>query len=159
MSKNKKLGSPAGRWVFWKWFIILEKDNPEEIYLKRLRVIQTPLVSLYIHWINKPDNDRGPHDHPWAFLSFIVRGGYTEKFHKDPYSHASRTKTHKRFSLHRMGLKSAHRITYAKPNTITAIITGPRKRNWGFYVPDAPGSKSIKFVPWEVYDKAGFELP
>jgi hypothetical protein len=148
----KKLASPSGRWVFWKWFKIMDKENPEEIYLKRLRFIQTPYFGIYVHWINRPDNDRGPHNHPWPFTSFILRGGYSEDLYRQPMFRTGEVqhRTWGRFSLHSVALSAAHRITSAKPGTISVIFMGKRSCDWGFYINEPDG---VRFYNWEVYDK------
>jgi hypothetical protein len=38
---------------------------------------------MYVHWIYQPDDDRDPHDHPWPFVSFVIRGGYAERLFAD----------------------------------------------------------------------------
>lgn len=36
------------------------------------------LPSIRIHRIKKSDDDRALHDHPWKFVTFILKGGYYE---------------------------------------------------------------------------------
>lgn len=36
-------------------------------------------IAVRIHHILRSDNDRHLHDHPWAFLSIVLRGGYWEE--------------------------------------------------------------------------------
>jgi hypothetical protein len=53
-------------------------------YLVRLRIVQTPWFGIYLHDIHEDDGDRDPHNHPWSFLSFVLRGYYTERVYPDP---------------------------------------------------------------------------
>lgn len=76
-------------WAFMRWADIPSKQSPGQVYLRRLRVAQTPLCGLYLHWINEPDTDRDLHDHPWVFWSLILRGGYSEDILDDIGSQAS----------------------------------------------------------------------
>lgn len=43
-------------------------------------------LSLKIHKIVRPDNDRCEHDHPWWFVRLILYGGYKEIVHGKTYS-------------------------------------------------------------------------
>lgn len=36
-------------------------------------------IAVRVHRILRSDNDRHLHDHPWAFLSVVLRGGYHEE--------------------------------------------------------------------------------
>lgn len=140
------LASPSGppirdpykgdvRWAFWKWADIESAIFPGYTYLRRLRIFQTPLFALYLHFIFEPDLDRDAHDHPCNFWSLIVRGGYEERVyrnldHRDYYSTPHRWR---RGSIHRMPTYWAHRIVELTPGTITLCWFGRRKRQWGFW--------------------------
>lgn len=142
------VGQRSPRWAFMQRMTIPCESG--EIYLARLRIVQTPWFGVYLHDINEPDADRDPHDHPWTFYSLVLRGSYTEELH--PYPHVDNTvirpQTWRRWSLHRMGRETAHRITYAAPGLRTLIFTGPRRRNWGFYTQPWGG-----FVSWQDYER------
>lgn len=146
--KNNEYGQ---RWSFLDVFNIPDPTG-RLVYLKRLRVVQTPLFGLYVHWINLPDDDRDPHDHPWNFLSAVLRGGYTEVVYKyDEHSDGPTLvaeTTHGRWSAHRMPTDRAHRITHLQPQTVTLILTGRRSRDWGFWT-------EAGWVPWRQYDRTG----
>lgn len=38
-----------------------------------------PRFGIRIHEILRSDMDMNPHDHPWAFVTFILKGGYFER--------------------------------------------------------------------------------
>lgn len=147
MSQAKVTGQRSPRWAFMQKMTIPCENGL--VYLARLRIVQTPWFAVYLHDIYEPDGDRDPHDHPWTFWSFVLRGGYTEALHPFPHvdSSFSTPNVWKRFTLHRMGQESAHRITEIQPGLKTLIFTGPRTRNWGFHTEDG-------FVPWQQYEKA-----
>ena len=69
------------RWIMLEGFQIVKNDKP---YLDRLRVVQTPLFSIYLHRIHTPDVDEFPHDHPWWFASLVLSGAYVECVYSDP---------------------------------------------------------------------------
>lgn len=37
-------------------------------------------IRLVLHQFHRSDNDRHYHDHPWNFISLILKGGYIEHF-------------------------------------------------------------------------------
>lgn len=141
------------RWAILKPFDIYAKDGSGDVYLHRFRLIQTPLFAIYIHDLNLPDTDRHPHDHPWTFWSFVLRGGYTETvycddtrtFHPNGVRYDRRWN---RWSWHRMNITDAHMIRSVQPNTKTLVITGRRRREFDFWTEDGP-------VVWTDYIKAG----
>lgn len=131
-----------------KRFTIVKDD---EIYLDRLRLVQTPWFGVYLHHIYKPDEDRAVHDHPWAFGSLVLRGGYREMFINDPHCDMPpEYRKWSRWSWHRMTTRSAHQITSVLPKTVTLVIVGRKVRDWGFWPePDV-------FVPWREYLAKGW---
>lgn len=115
-------------------------------YLSRLRIVATPLFCLYLHRIHASDGDRDLHSHPWSFVSMILRGGYIEVLASadDPKRGWVRART--RWSVHRHPFKLIHRIEIVAPGTVTLVLTGRRRDNWGFYTDNG-------FVPWQEYTR------
>lgn len=143
-------GRRSPRWALWARLEIPCKDGL--LYLARLRIIQTPWFGVYLHDIHEPDGDRDPHNHPWSFLSIVLRGSYTEVVH--PYPELSRDTQYqqhwRRFSIHRMGRSSAHRIVHLDRPLKTLLLVGPRRHSWGFFTHDGYRDWSeYKDVEWE----------
>lgn len=141
-------GKRSPRWAFMQRMTIPCEDGTD--YLTRLRIVQTPWFGVYLHDLMGPDKD-DPHDHPWDFYSFIVKGAYTETVHPAPavdLSIGKYTRTWRQFSWHRMDRYWAHRIWYVAPGTKSLIFVGKRSRTWGFY-------KDGEWIPWETYEDAG----
>lgn len=137
-------GQRSPRWALWARMTI-PCDNGL-MYLARLRIIQTPWFGIYVHDIYEPDSDRDPHNHPWSFISIVLRGHYTETVYPESDVHSEpTTKDHYRFSMHKMGRRSAHRITHACPRLKTLILVGPRRSGWGFFT-------DAGYVPWQRYE-------
>lgn len=158
MSKHdprKVTGQRSPRWGFNLKTTIPCKDGTD--YLIRRRLIQTPLFGVYVHGIHEDDGNRDPHNHPWSFLSIVLRGEYRERYYADPIGARLSyvTKTHRRFSIHRMGRKAAHRIVYAAPGLKTLILVGPRKESWGFFREKKDRSLVVggTFVDWKDYER------
>jgi hypothetical protein len=119
------------RWALNERFVIGQPGNP---MMERWRLLQTPWLGIYVHFIYREDLDPVPHDHPWQFRSLVLRGGYNEMFWPD-----ARTWTHcymqrfRRWSWHRFPLAAGHRITSVDPGTVTLVLVGRKVRTWGFW--------------------------
>lgn len=130
-----------------------------EPFLDRWGLVHERLGGFYVHRIAGPDPGLDLHDHPWGFVSIILRGGYEEEvapcavldyFGGQTYRALtcwSTRRTWRRWTAHRMPLTIAHRITATKPNTWTLVLRGPTRRPWGFYVDGG-------WVVWDEYDYA-----
>lgn len=139
-------GQRSPRWALWARMTIPCENGL--IYLARLRVIQTPWFGIYVHDIYEPDADRDPHNHPWSFISIVLRGEYAEALHPDANDlDTKRLKVYKRWSAHRMNRTAAHRIIWAAPGLKTLILVGPRRSNWGFFT-------DAGYQPWQQYEGA-----
>lgn len=140
-------GQRSPRWALNAKMAIPCRDGIP--YLFRRRLIQTPWFGVYLHDIFEPDGDRDPHNHPWSFLSVVLRGGYTERLHRIPWVDLSwnKAQTWRRGSVHYMGRDTAHRIIKTEPGLMTLIITGPRRSSgWGFFTEGG-------WVSWQEYEK------
>jgi hypothetical protein len=137
-----KYGHSTGNlWAFWKWADTPSQINEGQVYLRRLRVVNTPWFSLMVHWINEPDTGRWPHDHPWAFYSWVVRGEYTEDLY-DILGWIIDKRVHKQGSVHLMSFDLAHRITSISDGLMTVVLTGKRQRRFRFWTPEGK-------IPWD----------
>lgn len=95
--------------------------------------------SLRLHEIITPDYDPHMHDHPWTFLSMVLRGGYTEQrpASTEPCFTGSRElsflayRTPGSIALRRC--TDRHLISYVEPDTWTLVALGPKRHWWGFY--------------------------
>lgn len=100
----------------------LELDGP----LLRRWVLVTPLGTFRVHHLCAPDVAHY-HDHPWSFLSVVVRGWYVEEFpdgdtiRRGPGSLAWRSSR----VLHRVAAVS-------EGGAWTLVFTSPRRKSWGF---------------------------
>lgn len=145
------MNRPSPRWALLERFDIPDANDPTVTYLRRWRIVQTPWFGILLHRIYLPDSDRDPHDHPWDFTSIVLRGGYTEHVY---WPHATgigiyKETTWRLLSVHRITRDLAHRITTLQPGTVTLVLTGPRRREWGFWTEDG-------WVHWRTYVDAKF---
>jgi hypothetical protein len=135
-----------GRWGLLSGIDIGADGDP---YLDRLRLLETPWLAVYLHHIHRPDKDPDPHDHPWAFVSLVLCGGYREyvwpdKRDEDRWYERARP----RWSLRRLDRRAAHLISEITGPLWTLVVTGPRRGEWGFW-------QGGRFVPWQDYPGPG----
>jgi hypothetical protein len=123
-----------GWWSLKPHFIIGDR------YLLRWYVIpRNPWLNVYLHKFLHDDEDRALHDHPWWFVSVMLKGEYREivgdavdqdlLFRRAP-SIAFRRARH------------AHRVVLSKLlgggslPCWTLVVTGRVTRDWGFHCKD-----------------------
>lgn len=99
---------------------------PECPYLIRWR-LETPLGSIRVHHWLGPDDDRAFHDHPWWFLTLVVRGGYEDR-NPGGTDRLRAGSVRFRRALHR------HTVVPAGSGAWTVMVTGKRTRSWGFWL-------------------------
>lgn len=134
-------------WQFMNRFIIRMPDG--SIYLDRLRIISTPYFGIMLHKFTGPDAEPYLHDHPWSFISIILRGGYSERFRNN--MDRSISERHIRFFNFKRK-DDAHYIYALDRNpSWSLVIHGRRLRTWGFYVPDEKNLSEtfVEFESWE----------
>ena len=126
-----------------KWGLLQARvisDGGDTVYMKRLTILLTPWFSIKLHRIYRPDRDRDLHDHPWTFLSILLRGTYLEDTVDGP--RLVRWWNWKR-------AEGRHSIKWTSRTPIwTLVFTGPKRRVWGFWV-----DEGTRFVSWEKYDE------
>lgn len=104
-----------------------EKLGMEECpYMIRWR-IETRWGSLRLHHWRAPDDDRHFHDHPWGFTTVVLAGGYTDRSPEGD-DHLRRGSIRHRPAEHQ------HTVVPDQGGAWTLVITGPKIRDWGFWV-------------------------
>lgn len=147
-NKNKKWFEKVADYcrAYGKSRMIYDRVS-QEPYLERLyflpRWMTLFLFRAVIHRFWKSDHEcDGLHDHPWPYLTIVLRGGYIEhRLNKPP-----RTVRAGQFIFARA--KHLHRIELLDEgqDTWTLFIMGPRIRKWGFVV-----GEPMQWVPWKTW--------
>lgn len=110
-------------------------------YLVRYSIFSCRWFAVKVHNILISD-DACLHDHPWAFITFILKGSYTEETQgyildenaERLIMHTHKQKLYKRFSLLYRPMYHIHRLIVNKP-VWTLVITFKKKKRWGFFTP------------------------
>jgi len=89
-----------------------------------------------IHHILRSDNDRAFHDHPWPYVTIILRGGYWEVTPQYDSSGVYIREDRQWYgpgSVLMRRAKSWHRLELPEGQPAwTLFITGRRQQTWGF---------------------------
>lgn len=123
-------------WGFLKLQHVRHLDHPEDDYLSRIKLIQTPWFGIFIHAIRTVDPRPTLHDHPWSFLSIILKGGYYERvFAEDGRIIPRRIKW---FNWKPLGKTPSHKDAHTifmldRSPTWTLMFVGPKRRRWGYW--------------------------
>lgn len=147
-SEPDQVIGPASNPYLHRWYII-----PKNRWLK-----------IYVHKFLRSDEDRALHDHPWSFVSVMLKGSYVEvtddkrmrRSAPEPlrWFFGDRPVVFRRATWrHRVELLG-HGWAQSETPCWTLIITGPHVRNWGFWCPGWPGER---FVPWRQWGPGGCE--
>lgn len=121
----------AASWIAYRRPADVVIGGHEDPYLLRWFVIpRNPVCNVYLHLFLRSDDDRALHDHPWASISLLLDGEYTEHL-ADNQKRLLRAGDMRV----RMSGKLAHRIELHKGPCWTLFVTGPRYRQWGFHCP------------------------
>jgi len=91
--------------------------------------------SIRVHHFYRSDDERAHHDHPWWFVTLVLKGGYTDvsdlrgsNNHVQSLDHLRPGSVRFRPALHR------HTVRTDPGGVWTVVLTGPNVRTWGFWV-------------------------
>jgi hypothetical protein len=125
-------------------------EDPDNPYLLRWFLIpRNPVINVYGHRFCQSDPSV-PHDHPWSFVSLVLRGRYREVGERG-------TQVRRAGSLAVRRAGTRHRVELFDGPVSTVIITGPRVRAWGFWCPRP--RQEPQFVPWQDFGLHGCADP
>lgn len=159
------------------WFKTLISGQPHqriqnynlEPYLDRWYIIpRNRKINVYLHHFLHSDDDRAIHDHPWWFISIILKGSYTEQIEDEDGDEAyiSRHSIFNRLGGGVAFRPALHRHRVILDNSTpgspilkdkpcwTLIITGPNSRTWGFWC-STNQKKTDRFIPWNEFGPGG----
>ncbi len=90
-------------------------------------VLNLGIFSLRIHHFLRSDDKRHFHDHAWWFLTFVLKGSYTDVS-------PNGEDVLKAGSIRFRKANHPHYVKVADKGCWTFLITGPMTRKWGFWV-------------------------
>jgi hypothetical protein len=111
------------------------------------RLLQFLGIAVRVHEILRSDTGRDPHDHPWPYLTIILRGWYWEERFDDEGKSLGST-WYGRGSILFRPAKSWHMLHLTPGKSCwTLFITGRKSQTWGFNTKDGK-------VPYHQYKDA-----
>lgn len=102
-------------------------------YVYRYGIASDRLGSLRLHRWKASDDPRYLHDHPWWFITFVLRGGYYDIQDDGAFDTVRAPAIRFRSAHHK------HSVQVMPGGATTILLTGPKKRRWGFWVTKANG--------------------
>lgn len=130
---------------FVDWLIAQAKKRPyvhiegtnDSDYMRRWWLIPYNRfgISCRVHEILQSDDARAFHDHPWWYITIVLRGGYWEV--RPKYDHSGIYQGPEREwigpgSIRFRRAESWHRLELAGVTAYTLFICGRKSQDWGF---------------------------
>jgi hypothetical protein len=117
--------------ILRRLFLVKEIVSREGlVHFQRWRLLQTPWFAIYIHKVARSDEEIHSHDHPWAFRTFVLRGGYREVVHNE---RGIVVQTLRPGNTAYHPATDFHKITLLDGPTWTLVFTGARSHPvWGY---------------------------
>lgn len=128
-------------------------DGSERTEYMRRWIFSTPWFTVRLHHIQESYYG-APHNHPWNFLSLILRGCYVEELYntRNPSS-PEKVLRRKAFRPVFRRTTAIHKVLLENDKAVwTLCITDGARQSplggnrWGFF------PEPLKYVPWQVYD-------
>lgn len=133
--------------------------DTSDVYMIRYIVFKSNLFCVYIHRFLRSDKDEH-HDHPWNFFTYIISGAYEEEL-LDPNTGRTSVVFRKQGTLayrrhtdiHKVRLRRSWQPHDCKEAPLTICFMGPRKQEWGFWIPHlyGYGKKPYKKILWREF--------
>lgn len=146
--EHRRTGSTSSpRWAIFEHQFDLVRRADQTVYLRRWWIAKTPWFGIALHRMDAEDARPELHDHPFGFLSIVLRGGYIER-RLDPRTMIV-DETHRVRRLNRVRPHDAHSIRrLLRVPTWTLLLVGPYRRTWGFLEPQLRYSESDAVNWW-----------
>lgn len=91
---------------------------------------------VFLHWFHRGDEEPYFHDHPWAFVSVILWGGYYEETPTGRHWYGPG-------SVLVRPAEWRHRVVLHEGRQAwTLVLSGPKTRGWGFWCDSG-------WIPWK----------
>ncbi len=116
-------------------------------YMIRWYIIKNKYFNIMLHKILLSDHNCC-HDHPWDFISLILKGGYVETVEHNPCEMSESYRTKKIIHPGQIIFRKAeHRHKLDIYQTCWSLVLRFKvKRRWGFWIKD-------KWVHWKLFNE------
>lgn len=118
----------------------------DQLYLRRFILLGTRYGNVYLHHICHSDDDPDPHDHPWDFVTFLLRGhyinaqyaGFNEVDEATDWRDKEGAQLCSAPGVYTRAAEHCHQVILPDGPTWSLVLTGPRKRDWNFITKAGP---------------------
>lgn len=114
-------------------------EDPHRMpYMRRYYILRSRWLNVRVHEILRDDEGRALHNHPWDFLSVGLVGSYLEERPTREWLNfpVGLPKTKPRVKVAPWFIvrpaSTLHRLDLLSPVVWTLVVTGPKRREWGF---------------------------
>lgn len=120
-----------GRVYLRRWWLLGESGSGSTGPASRLP------FALMLHQFLRPDADTCPHDHPWAFFTLVLWGGYDESYRPDLGLTGEVEQRNRPGILLYRPAHFTHRVTRLLNgrDCWTLVLRLKKERTWGFHTP------------------------
>lgn len=108
------------------WSTIFPKEGATRPTMERRVLLESRVLGVYLHRFPRPGAIIGSHDHPWPFLTAVLRGGY----HEEPCQ--CRSVWRGRGAIGYRRADTIHRLKVGPTGALTLCIRGPKVRDWAW---------------------------
>jgi hypothetical protein len=103
------------------------------LYFKRWELLKLPFGYIYLHQILRADEDGHLHDHPYDFVSLIIKGGYIEQVDSGKVFFRNRKLLS---AVYMPATGIYHKIYKLHAPTWSLVFASNRKHHWGYKYKD-----------------------
>lgn len=116
-------------------------------FVKRWTIESPAGYGLRLHRFYPDVEELTPHDHPWWFITFVLRGDYVDVTCREGVE--VRRDFIRAPAVRFRGVRHEHRTITSAPGAWTIVINGADKRTWGFW--PTPG----RWLAWQEFRDRG----
>ena len=128
MSHSSGQYSGDHKWCLLRRYSIKVSNKP---YLIRWIIFKTPIGGLMVHKFLSSDVDKELHNHPFPFITFVIKNGYTEEYYENE---EKKTRVIQAPNIRFNPSGHTHRVTINEDKKpISIVLRGPKVREWGFF--------------------------
>lgn len=101
----------------------------------RYNLVKTKWFNLYLHQLDAPQwHPVGCHDHPWWFVTLLLKGGYLERQSIKVYNRKVGSKLTRRYPGQILYRRAEHSHDVITPygRSWSLVLTGRKIHQWGF---------------------------
>lgn len=119
--------------IIFKLFLVKEiVSRTGVLHFRRFRVISTPWFKIYLHKIYASDREAHMHDHPYDFMSLVLKGSYKEYYAIGPKWGEVKEKIYRFLQVNSHNHEDIHKVEIIDGPVWTLFFVGKKTYDWGY---------------------------